>query len=80
MREAVAEAGGSIEDFRIVGSLPAVRNAAGDIDFELSMESLAPSIEAGITDFTFRGSAPRGYDEALAYFERLVSAFRAAAS
>jgi len=79
MREAVAEAGGSTENFRIVGSLPAVRGDAGEVDFERSMESLPTSIAAGITDFTFRGTAPRGFDEAVAYFESLVRAFRAAA-
>lgn len=78
MRDAVAEAGGSVENFRIVGSISAVRDDAGGVDFERSMESLRPSIEAGITDFTFRGTAPRVYDEALTYFQSLVSAFRAA--
>ncbi len=78
MREAVAKAGGSTENFRIVGNLPAVRDDAGNVDFERSMERLGPSIAAGITDFSFRGTTPRGFDEAVAYFQSLVSAFRAA--
>lgn len=78
MREAVAQAGGKTEGFRIVGNLSLVMRGSGQVDVEASMEKVGPMLAAGVTDFSVRLDPPADHDDATAYFRAIVSGFRAA--
>lgn len=78
MREAVAEAGGDVQGFRIVGNLGFKKSGNGRIDVDASMEPVGAMLEAGVTDFSVRLDPPADYDDAVAWLEPIVAGFRAA--
>jgi len=79
MREAVAAAGrDDAESIGVVGYLPAVKDDAGELDMDRTMELALPLVDAGVTDFraSFALSADRG--AALDKLRGFVEAFRTA--
>ncbi len=79
MREALSAAGREdVESIQVVGYLPAVKDDAGELDMDRTMEAAQPLIAAGVTDLraTFALSADRS--EALDKLRGFVEAFRTA--
>ncbi len=79
LKEALAKAGGDVDNLRVNGSVPVVRTASGEMDIPRSMEGVAALYEIGVTDFSVPWN-PRAKDvgEAAAQMRPLVSAFRSA--
>ena len=79
LKDALAKAGGDVENLRVNGSVPVVRAAGGEMDIPRSMEGVASLYEVGVTDFSI-GWNPRAKDveQAAAQMRPLVSAFRSA--
>ena len=78
MKDELAKAGRDIPDLQVVGHIPVVKGADGNMDLARTMERLPALAEAGVTDF--RGNFPLP-DAAAAAEDRLrqiVVAFRAA--
>jgi hypothetical protein len=79
MREALAAAGrDDVGSIGVVGYLPAVKDDAGDLDMDRTMELALPLVAAGVTDFraSFALSADRG--AALDKLRGFVETFRTA--
>jgi probable F420-dependent oxidoreductase len=78
MRELVAEAGGDLSGYEIVGSLPVVKDGDGNADLVATMDGVPALAEAGITDF--RSALPVPSDPAAAAdrLAEIVAAFRKA--
>jgi len=79
MRDALSAAGrDDVESIQVVGYLPAVKNDAGELDMDRTMETSQPLIAAGVTDLraTFALSADRS--EAFDKLRGFVETFRAA--
>ncbi len=63
--------------FEVQGSLPVVRNDAGDVDVPLTMEGVAPLVEAGVTDCRIAVPLPADPSGAEDVLAELVASFRA---
>jgi probable F420-dependent oxidoreductase len=79
MKEALAKAGGDVENLRVTGALPIVRGDDGSIDIPRTMDRVPALVEAGVTDFTCPWR-PRTADQAEteAKLHPIVTAFRSA--
>jgi probable F420-dependent oxidoreductase len=77
IRTAMAEAGRSMDDFTVLGTLPIVRND-GSIDLVATMAGVPTLVEGGITDFRAYVDIPSGLDAATERLAEVVDAFRRA--
>jgi probable F420-dependent oxidoreductase len=78
MRDGVAAAGRDPGELRVVGSLPAVRAEAGDVDLARTMDGVPALVDLGVTDFQANLPVPDDSHAAADYLSEVVGAFRAA--
>jgi probable F420-dependent oxidoreductase len=72
LRSAMDDAGRGDDPLQVAGSLPVVRDDAGEVDLSRTMEGVPALVEAGITDFRAPGAI------AVEQLPDLVAAFRTA--
>jgi probable F420-dependent oxidoreductase len=78
LKEELEKLGRNTDDLQVVGYLPVVKGADGDMDIDRTMEKLPPLIAAGVTDFRSALTMTVAADQAEDKLRRLVTAFRAA--
>lgn len=78
IRRQLREADRDPDVFMVMGSLQLVRDERGGADLEASLQPVARSFEAGVTDFRIAVDPPNDFESAYEYFGQLVSAFRRA--
>ncbi|MES2169870.1 MAG: TIGR03619 family F420-dependent LLM class oxidoreductase [Actinomycetota bacterium] len=79
MKQAVADAGRDPAGLQVAGRLPVVRDAAGAVDLDLTMEGVPALVHAGVTDFRAYLKHPVGVSAIEDALAPVVSAFRAVA-
>lgn len=78
MGEAVAELGGDIRDFQVVGHLR-LRREGDRIDVDATMQAVPGLVEMGVTDFRIGPRLPAGRSEMVDLLAPVVAGFRQAA-
>ncbi len=77
LKDALAKAGGDVDNLQVAGSLPVVRGTGGQMDVGRTMEGVPALVAAGVTDFSLPWN-PRAKDQAQAEaaLRPVVDAFR----
>ena len=78
MRDAVARAGGAADDLEVAGTVVLKKGDDRSIDYDATMADVPRLVAAGVTDFRAFVNLPDAYDDAVAYLQPIVEAFRAA--
>lgn len=78
LKEELEKLGRKTDDLQVVGYLPFVKGANGEMDINATMDKLEPMIKAGVTDFRGAVTMTVSADEAEAKLRPLVAAFRKA--
>ncbi|HXC38528.1 MAG TPA: TIGR03619 family F420-dependent LLM class oxidoreductase, partial [Burkholderiales bacterium] len=78
MREELARRGRDGAELQVVGHIPMVKTASGDMDIARTMEKLPELAAAGVTDFRATLSLPKDQHAAADKLRPIVQAFRAA--
>ena len=78
MRQAVSALGRDPSDIEVMGHLPLATDRDGLPQVGASMESLAPLVEAGVTNVDVFLPIPPGYQAAVDYLTPWVEAFKQA--
>jgi hypothetical protein len=78
MKDLLAKAGGDADHLQVVGFLPAVTRADGEMDVERTMEKVPPMVKIGVTDFIAGVPLPKGKEAIEAKLRPIVAAFRVA--
>lgn len=78
LKEELEKLGRNSDDLQIVGSLPMVKGADGQMDPDRTMEKLEPLVKAGVTDFRGALTMTLRAEDAEEKLRAVVKAFRAA--
>jgi len=78
MRDELAKRGRDGAELQVVGHMPMVKTASGDMDIARTMEKLPALAAAGVTDFRATLSLPNDQAAAADKLRPIVKAFRAA--
>jgi probable F420-dependent oxidoreductase len=78
MREELARLGRDASDLQVVGHVPAVKAADGEMDIARTAERLPAMAEMGVTDCRFNLALPSDPDAALEKLRGVITAFRVA--
>jgi probable F420-dependent oxidoreductase len=76
MRAAVEGAGGDPLGFGVVGSVPVVRTAGGEVDVDRTLERVPELVVAGVTDVRISLPVPGGREAAIDALASVVERFR----
>ena len=76
MRDGVAATGRDPSDIGVVGSIALVKNDAGEVDLEHTMEAVPALVAAGVTDVRLHMPVPAEFEAATQAFTAVVQAFR----
>jgi probable F420-dependent oxidoreductase len=77
MCDELSKVGRDPSGLQVVGHLPLVKNDAGDVDLDRTMEGVPAFVDAGVTDFRATMKVPEERAALEDYLAKVVGAFRA---